>query len=256
MLGHLFLLIVMFLSSSGQAFEIPHTCTPSLDSERPLERDYEILKSKTDLEINGSEIYAAEVRLKGRAYWNPKIQHFVIPYGGSLAKLPQKFIEGLTAHFNQAFTNQYADALVYSDMGHAHLEMPTQQWQELKASIPDPVLRVEEVLSSPNLKALYHTVEMVQIKEGDFVKGPLPQDPWKLWRYFTRNLLGIFGDPHPVEVVWAGPNATYNTVRSIPEMTEVTTLYFSWNKSACFPFKIGSGKKYFDISFETIPYKK
>ncbi|KYG65738.1 hypothetical protein AZI86_01290 [Bdellovibrio bacteriovorus] len=249
-------LIISAFSFSARAFDAPVNCTPFGNSEQPFERDYKFLNSKEAIDQDALATYQGEHRLKGRAYWDQNQRAYVLPYSQSGVPLTQNFIKGLSAHFAKALENRYADAIIYPDMGHAHLVLPTQEWIDTKKSTEDMTARVNAALASPRIKALYHTAEMVHIKEGDFAKGRMPQDPWKLWRYFSRNLLGSFESLPSLEVLWAGPKAVYNTVREVPSMTEVTTVYFVAHKSGCFPFKAPEGEKFFDITFETIPYKK
>lgn len=248
-------MVFSLLPRAAQASDHRATCTPFTTSEQPFERDYQILNSKEDIDQDSISTYEGERRLKGRAYWDTQQSAFVLPYSKGLVKINDRVIKGLAAHFSKALQNRYADAIIYPDMGHAHLVLPDDEWTAIKTSTPETVLRINQTFLSPHLKALYHTAEMLQIKEGHFATGRLPQDPWKLWRYFSRNLLGGFENLPSLEVLWAGPTATYNTVRSIPQMTEVSTIYFVANKSGCFPFNSPEGEKYFDVTFETIPYK-
>lgn len=249
-------LVISAFSFAASAIEVSSRCTPFGNSEIPFERDYKFLNSKEAIDQEALAVYQGERRLKGRAYWDQSQGAYVLPYSRGEVKLTGNFINGLAAHFAKALENRYADAIIYPDMGHAHLVLSTKEWLEIKKSSEDMATRANKALASPFIKALYHTAEMVHIKEGDFAKGRMPQDPWKLWRYFSRNLLGGFESLPSVEVLWAGPKVIYNTVREVPGMTEFTTIYFVANKSGCFPFKSPEGEKFFDITFETIPYKQ
>jgi hypothetical protein len=250
-----FAITTLLAHSFAEAEVTPSACTPTSPSEIPLKRDYKILRTKAEIDQYAEKIYKSDARLMGRAYWDTTLNSIVIPYSEGSVKVAASFIDGIAGHLTMALKNQYADGIIYPDMGHVHLLLPTPEWEELKTSTADKNIRMEKVLASNTLKALYHTVEMVQLKDGDFAKGTFPQDPWKLWRYFTRNLLGTFNGLNSVEVIWASPSATYNTVRDVAGMTEVTTLYFSATHNACLPFATKDGEKYFDITFETIPYE-
>lgn len=230
-------------------------CTPFATGEKPFERNYEIYQNKQDLQNYVSQVYQGSRRLHDRAYWDTKEKSLVLPYAGTAIKVPAAFWEGLSKQFSQALKNDYATGVVYPDMGHIHILLPSSSWERIKKSAESKALRIEALLSSPEVQALYHTAEMVQLKVGDFATGTFPQDPWKLWRYFTRNLLGTFHPAAQLEVIWAGEKPKYNTVREIAGMTEVSVLYFIANREGCIPFAAEGTTKYFDMTFSTIPYE-
>lgn len=249
-----FALFPLFSFAVAAAAAPRPTCTPFAAGESPWQRDYRILTSKTELEQTDRAGYEGRERLKDRAFFDGTTKSFQIPYSDAAARVPDRFIDGLAAHLGKALTNQYADAVTYVDMGHAHLLAPAEEWTRLKAS-GSAIERMEKLLALPRLKALYHTAEMIQLKDGDFARGTFPQDPWKLWRYFSRNLLGTFEGERSLEVVWAGAGPTYNTVREIPGMTEIATLYFVSHHDGCFRFESKDGERFFDMTFEIIPYR-
>jgi hypothetical protein len=249
-----FLLSLILYSLAVQAAPKPE-CVTFAEGEKPLTRESKVLVSKSELEEGFRKKYDGVERLKARAFWSASRGVYLIPYSGSAAVVSDVFIQGVTKHVSTAIKNRYADAVYYSDFGHAHLLLPESEWQQIK-TIDDPANRMTAILKSSSLKALYHTVENVQLKEGDFTHGAFPQDPWKLWRYFSRNLLGSFGDSAGLEVIFAGPDALYNTVRDIPGMANVSTIYISANRGACFPYAGDKAEMYFDLTFETIPYEQ
>ncbi len=232
------------------------SCTPFNDKELPFERDYKLLNTKAEIQSYYDKVYNGDRRLMARAYWDASQKTIVLPYSSGNARVPAAFWEGVASHITQAFKNDYVNGLIYPDLGHIHVLVPTKTWDELKVSTPQSIERIEKVFALSETKALYHTAEMVQLKQGDFAKGTYPQDPWKLWRYFTRNLLGSFIGEKNVEVIWAGEKPTYNTVRSLPGYTDVVTLYISSNHNACLSFHENGTEKFFDITAETIPYEK
>lgn len=252
-----FSLIILLGSFSRAAanLETRGACSPFGDKELPLQRDYKFLNSKSDIESAFKKIYSSDRRLLDRAYWDASAKSIVIPYSSHTARIPSAFWEGVANHISKALKNEYANGVIYADLGHMHILVPEKIWADIKSTSTDAVMRMEKALAAPETKALYHTAEMVQIKEGDFAKGAFPQDPWKLWRYFSRNLFGSFTGEKNVEVLWAGEKAIYNTVRSLPNFTEVTTLYFSANHNGCFSYTENSEEKYFDMTFQTIPYE-
>lgn len=247
--------IITFTALWGHAGDIRKTCTPTSSTEPPLTRGYRLLQSYDDIAQEAQNTYSSDRRLKGRAYWDSNMNTLVLPYGRTTVKLPPKFTDGLGTHLTKSLQNRYVDGIIYSDMGHVHLLLPSDEWKKIKDENSLQAARLEKALTSPNLKALYHTAEMVQLKEGDFAKGSFPQDAWKLWRYFSRNLLASFDEESPLEVIWAGAKPIYNTVRTIPEMTEFSTLYFSANHNGCIPFSSAEGISFFDLTADSIPYE-
>lgn len=217
-------------------------CSPSNNDSAPLSRIIQIFQNQEELKDAYNQTYLSPSRFADRAFL--EADHILIPYGKSKTQVPRSFIQRTIEHIDRALKNHYVDYVFYPDLGHMHLYLPSQEWSEIKKN-ENASQRLIALLSSKNLKSLYHTFELFQVKEGDFANGKLPQDPWKLWRYFSRNLLGSYGDQDRLEVIFAGANAQYNTVRSLEGMTEVTTLYVSSNKNGCFPYSKG----YLDFSF-------
>lgn len=253
-----FILLMMLLIPVPQlSWGVPvrDTCIPFSESEKPFARDYTFYEDKKTLLAYAKEVYEASRRLQKRAYWNADAESLVVPYGTTDIKVSAKFWQGLSGHITQALKRDYANAVVYPDLGHAHLLLPTAAWEAIKNNNSSNETRMEKVLASDQIQFLYHTAEMIQVKDGDFTKGTFPQDPWKLWRYFSRNLLGTTQNQNSLEVVWAGEKAIYNTVRSMPGMTEVSTVYFISNHRGCLPYQLDTTTQFFDFTFATIPYE-
>lgn len=244
---------------SALATPVKNNCLPyDARTESPLTRKPLVIEQRQELDQEITENYAAENRLKGRAYRNPS-ETVTVSYGNRPIPVSENFISGMSGHIAKALREEWVDGITYSDMGHMHLMLPTPEYEDLKTSEEDRSARMIQILASPELQALYHTAEMVKLKDGDFARGTVSTEPWKAHRYATRNLLGSFvrgGDDYPLDVLMTAINDTYNTVRSIAGMTEVSTMYFSANKNGCFQAVAPDGRALgFDITFEEIPYE-
>lgn len=241
-------------AEDGFSATLSERCGPFQASETQVYRDARIFHSKQELEEQFHRLYESGHRLNARAYYDSSLNELRLPYRDHSVPLSKSFVNGLIRHIELAHKNSYVDYVYYPDMGHGHLYLPKQEWERLKQT-QDPVKRMERVLQSPHLKALYHTVELLQIKEGDFASGSLPQDPWKLWRYFSRNLLGDFQADPRLEVVFAGSDQFYNTVRNLEGYVEVTIFYISSSKDGCLSYGVKDETLHFDVTLEGPGYE-
>lgn len=241
-------------AEDGLSATLSERCTPYSPAETPVYRDARIFHSRQELEDQFNQLYDSGHRLKARAYYDSLTSSVQIPYRNGSIEAPDLFVQGLIRHIELAHKNSYVDYVYYPDMGHGHLYLPREEWTQLKR-IQDLAQRMEKVLQSENLKVLYHTVEALQVKEGDFVSGTFPNDPWKLWRYFSRNLLGNFRAEPGIEVLFAGSDQVYNTVRKMDGHTQITVLYMSSSKDGCLPYDAKGRTYHFDFTLEGPSYE-
>lgn len=229
-------------------------CHPDQPSDQLIYRDFQIFHSKDQLKQSFNELYQSERRLKNRVFLSSSTHDYQAPYDGTLINLPKSFLLGVSRHIEKALKNSYIDYLFYPDMGHGHLYLPKKKWEQIKTLTGNKSERLLKALHSPSLKILYHTAELLQIKEGDFATGKLPSDPWKLWRYFSRNLLGHFNEGYELEVLYAGDKQIYNTVREIKNHVNVSIFYMSSTKKGCLSYSHSKRQLHYDLSFSNIPW--
>ncbi len=229
-------ILFYFAALSSAAYAEEPRCLPPTEAESFLPAQT-VSPDLADLKAKYNEVYASGRRLEHRAYRSGET--FVLPEDKNLVKIPEKFIANLTRHIEIALARGYADFLFYSDMGHGHLLFPKEQKPENK----------EALLSSPDLKILYHTGELLTLRSGKWFDGPLPSEPTLAWRYFSRNFLADNIDGQNLAVlVHRGPG--YNTVREIEGYAEQDTFRVSASKDGCFPFRRNGKTYYFDLSIQ------
>lgn len=244
-----------WLSFSTTGYAASSHCLPESKEDQLIYRDHQIFHSKEELKQSFETLYRSGRRLHGRLFFDETKKIHLAPYGKSLLTIPNSFLEGVTRHIEKALKNSYVDHLFYPDMGHGHIYLPLKEWENIKASTSSTSQQLNMVLKSPSVKVLYHTAELLQIKEGDFATGDLPSDPWKLWRYFSRNLFGHFGKRPQLEVLYAGSKKIYNTVREISGHVDISIFYLSSTKNGCLSYLHSEKQHYYDLSFKNIPHK-
>lgn len=218
----------------------------------PLLRASKIIESIDDLKNEFHRLYYAPERLKGRIYWAPDEGRFRASNSTTEVHIPELFIESVQKHIRSALVNGYADFPIYSDMGHAHLLIPIKDRIRL-SQIQNRSRRLEEILKLKDLKLLYHTAELMRLRQGSTFKGPVTTDPWLAWRYHARNFLGENDPSKDLVVKFGGQDGGYNTVRSIPGYSEVEKIYFSAHKNGCFSVEAPGGEIFIDITFTHMP---
>ncbi len=216
-------------------------CRKSSDPKAPR---FSVVKTLAELASQFQQIYESDTRLASRIYWQPNQQNFLAPYGGGEAVIPKAVIDKIADHLQTALDRGYADFPFYSDLGHGHLLYP-KSWGNQEGT---SLAILEKILNSSETKVLYHTAELLQLREGKFFNGALNPDPYMQWRYYSRNILGDLENSKNLAVLFA-KNEKYNTVRSLEAYREWGTFYFSANKNGCFPFQFHGKTHYFDLSF-------
>lgn len=233
----LFLLLGALLVNAPAFAEAPRSECFSPSPTEPKVKQPSVSTNLQEIATKFIALYESGDRLHKRAYWSTETNRYMSSIQGKEIELPTSFIQVFTQEIELALQRGYAQFVAYSDFGHGHLFVP----EKSKISYSD-------ALSSPKTRILFHTIEFLQIR-GRNGKGPLPTEAWPAWRYFSRNFYGTLGSPENLEVIFAD-SETYNTVRDMPEYSQIGTFYFSASKNGCFPFKTKKGIYYFDISFE------
>lgn len=199
----------------------------------------------------------------GRMYISPqRLQHrihfkndtFFGKYaaaGDDLVNVPVRFLYSIKKHIESALALEYAQWVIFPDMGHNHFFVDLKEYNELgDASHKE---RMEKMISSPKTKVLYHTLE--QIKAMDENKKLL-DDAWTQWRYFTRNIVGDNQGKGTLEV-HKKLDGGYNTVGEAPEGYRYwgAGVNVSANEKGCFSYKHQGKMFYFDVSFYDLAYQ-
>jgi hypothetical protein len=217
-------------------------CRPFVAGDLAITKaDYQVLPSIKAAETKFNEIYQSGRRLKDRVYQGPD-GTYVLLLKNTEIQIPLAFIHALSRNIEIALERGYGEFLFYPDLGHAHLLTP--ETKNFKINSPSDY---EALLAEPELQFLYHTAELIQMREG--LLGPLKTDPWLQWRYFSRNCLSPMSASENLAVL-IEPHAAFNTVREIPNYSEKGRVYFSASKEGCFPITTKGKTLWFDISFE------
>jgi hypothetical protein len=231
--------------------EIAQRCAPPTKQEKPLySSDFHWGYDISEMVQKSDEMYNSDKRLPKRAYWDVKRRQLILPYtkerGGNVV-VTEDFVQTIAAHVERAFANSFIDAVFFPDMGHSHLLIPQQRFDEYYAKIPnEKVAKIyQEVFRDPELKILYHTAEQLKMLDDD--KNVLP-NPWLRWRHHSRNIVGVNSLTKALDIL-QNPESKANTVGEVPG-------YYWWgagfnlsaNKKGCFEFKRQGQSYYFDLS--------
>lgn len=207
-----------------------------------------------ELKLRARELYVSPKRLKNRAYVNDRGQA-VIPLNvfGTVKEVPltEKFIKSVRLHIEEALKLNYVDEIMFSDMGHSHVFIPQQYYQEILNPIPirEKHLLYEKMLAHEEVKFLYHTAE--QLKMFDENKELL-DDRHLQWRFFTRNLVGDNNAQGKLELLHAKDHS-YNSANSYEGYKYWGAGFdLSANIDGCFPFTHEGETYYFDLNFEGV----
>ncbi|MBK9294356.1 MAG: hypothetical protein IPM57_07910 [Oligoflexia bacterium] len=215
--------------------------------------------SLDELLSKASEIYNSGKRLKDRAYFDGAKKQFVMPinyFGKAVpAALHPRFLQSVKKHIEIAFKNNYADALIFPDMGHSHFFIPKDVYAELNKIdyVNNRHVFYEELFKSPEVKTLYHTAEQMVLREGERSKGKLVDNDYTRWRYYTRNVVGKNDGSDDVKPVFA-QNENYNTLHELPGYEYFGAGFnLSASKEGCFEVTIGENQTiFFDLSMEDL----
>ena len=206
--------------------------------------DLESMRLKFD------EIYSDKARLFGRAYFDESRSVFILPdvpiWGGEVI-LTKRLIESVKAHIETALKYGYADFIFFPDMGHSHLFIPQDRWDDVYAGFALENLSSmrSAVLDDPDVRILYHTAEQLELLDTDDV---VKKDPDLMWRYFTRNPVGDNQGLGRLDLI-RDLETAMNTARDLPGYHYYGAGFnLSANANGCFPFVHEGVVRYFDIS--------
>jgi hypothetical protein len=202
----------------------------------------------------GERLYQDGKRLTHRAHLNEKGE-LVLPYTQAFSSETQPiylrphFVKSIRRHIEEALRLGYVDIITFSDMGHNHLYIPWDFYNNEIAPIPasEGKLRYEKMFANPEIKFLYHTAEQFKFYGDD---GLLLPDRHIQWRFFTRNLVGDNKGEGRLEMIF-NHSSSYNTAHTYEQKTYRywgAGIYFTANKDGCFPFRVNDEIRYFDIN--------
>ncbi len=237
--------------------EIALRCTaPADDEEVVYNNDFEWGYSHEAMGIRYEEIYHSGKRLHARAYYDETLGSLVLPgtdsWGGDVM-LPERLVENVTLHIEHALERGYAEFVFFPDMGHSHLFIPEQHFEDVYAGTPVSEFsrRYERMFDDPQLMVLYTAEQLQMLDEDDQVIN----DRHIMWRYHTRNPVGDNNYERRLELL-TDYTQKANTARDMAEMKyQGAGFNISASEDGCFPFENQHGEiQWYDISLEDLPF--
>ena len=201
-------------------------------------------KTPEELGVLSQKVYNSSRRLGNRAWYDPTTHKFYAYFLKEKISIPIRLIKSVTTHIETVLGMGYAEEIILSDMGHAHMLIPLDVYHASDRSVG-----VGQFLSffygHPRTKFLYHTAERLKIWNED---GSLIPNRYLQKRFFTRNVVADNSGSSEIHFV-QNPSNAYNTVTSYPGHRYISGFDISANKGGCFPFYDKNNKlRYFDIS--------
>jgi len=194
--------------------------------------------------------YQSEKRLKNRAYWDPNSNQYFLPYSssnGGAVYLSPRLIESVTSHIEEAFKQNVIDAVFFSDMGHSHLQIPQNRYDQIYMhfEVKEFSRMYEALFQDPSIKILYHTAEQLKTRDGS---GAVLPDPRLQHRFKTRNLVGSNDNSKRLQFL-TNPNSPANTAHEIEGYKYWGAGFnLSAHKNGCFQYKAQDKTLRFDLS--------
>jgi hypothetical protein len=247
----LVIITLFFLTSFQLKANIIRTekCGKEISSDFVYSEDFSWGMSLDEIKKSEELIYLSGKRLKERAYTRDGKVYF--PLDAREVEISQMFIEALVKQVENAFKQNYVDALVFPDMGHSHFFIPMDIYKNELRPIKDKKELYEKMYSLPELKILYHTAE--QLKMLDENKN-LINDKKLIWRYQTRNIVGDMNGSD-MEVI-VNEKSAFNTAHDYGAEGEYrywgAGFNISGSKDGCFSYERNGQTYYFDISLKDL----
>lgn len=232
--------------------------SPKVGEKQVYNQDFSWGMSLDDMKAKFQEIYHSGKRLKARAYYNKATGKFVLPKdmsgGIKEVSLSPKFIKSVRRHIEEALKHDYADYVMFPDMGHSHFLLPRDYYDKELANIPVSEMNIlyEKMMASPQTKILYHTAEQLKVTDEN---DKLLPDRYLQWRFFTRNLVGDNrgeGNMKIYKALDSGAN-TIGEKEAHGDRWWGGGFNMSASVDGCFPYEQGGKTYYFDISLEDLP---
>lgn len=196
-----------------------------------------------------TKMYSSPKRLQHRFYFDQE-KGFLGKISGAdnSLSIPLRFVYSIKKHIESALSLEYAQWVIFPDMGHSHFFIHPQDLEKY-IDLPSNK-RMEGFINSPRTKMLYHTLEQIQVMDENKV---LDLDPWTQWRYYTRNILGGNEGKSDLEI-HKNLTESYNTVRDYKDYRYWSGVNISANQNGCFAYEHQGKTYYFDVSFYDLAY--
>lgn len=198
-----------------------------------------------------AKMYVSPKRLQHRFFYDQE-RGFVGKFNGLTEEpieVPVRFLYSLKKHIETALSLEYAQWVIFPDMGHTHFFIDEEEYESWRGR-PNAELMVK-FMNSPKTKTLYHTLEQIEVMDEDKV---LDTDSWAQWRYYTRNIVGDNQGLGQLEV-HKNLTGSYNTVREYKGYKYWGGgVNLSANRQGCFSYEHQGQIHYFDVSFYDLPY--
>lgn len=216
---------------------------------------YEWGMSLSQIKEKEKELYERGLRLKERAFTeNGQAYLPFTPYGGEeqKVKLSDRFIKSVIKHVEEGLKRGYIDSLIFPDMGHSHLFVDREFYENKVKSIPvkETHRKYELMLNHPETRFLYHTAEQLSMVNED---RSLKDDRKLQWRFFTRNLVGGNKALGKIELLH-NEEHQHNTARDYDEGYRYwgAGYYIHGTKKGCFSYQREGKTFYFDLSLKSL----
>ncbi|MCB0410335.1 MAG: hypothetical protein KDD29_08950 [Flavobacteriales bacterium] len=212
-----------------------------------------------DMDKKFADIYQSGKRLQGRVEWDPSTNQFFVPLSNSdkheKVYLKDEFILKVIGHIEEALKLNYAQYVFFPDMGHSHLLIPQELYNEKtkQYKTEDKVGYYTWMLNSSEVDFLYHTAEQLNFFDAD---KNLLLDRQVQWRFYTRNLVGNSSPKGSNLKIYKAIDTSANTAaESHAHGAKWWGGGFNISSSSqgCFPYKQGDKTLYFDLSLEDLP---
>lgn len=254
--------VLVFFCISVNAAPIPveeklaiakERCAPYKEGDAVLYRDkFKFGQTREAMAELYSEVYESEDRLKNRIGFYANEGFVSGTEEGRKTLFPEHYLQAVIKQVENALRLTYVEHVFYSDMGHSHLFIPQDYYQEHMAGGGRTFYESLSVaLESTELKTLYHTAEQLEMLDEN---KEILKDRYIQWRFHTRNPTG---DNQGNLEILTDFSEQVNTVRDYPSGNHrfYAGFYISANKNGCFPFEQKDGSvAYFDISVDSPEY--
>lgn len=228
-------------------------CAPPQKSDPILFNIFKFGMSQERIDELYPQVYGSSERLLNRVGYKSEVNSFVSKKNEIFwVAFPEYYIKSIILQVENALRLNYAKYIFFPDMGHSHILIPLDYYEE---NITGKEQNIYESLNvafqAPNLKTLYHTAEQLGVFDEN---KALLLDRYIQWRFYTRNPIGdAVGN---IEIHTNIKAVGQNTVRDLKGHRYFTGFNISANKNGCFPFEDAQGQiQYFDLSVWDLPYK-
>ena len=235
--------------------EPSHCSIPEEKREYLKNDDFNWSIGLEELTSHTNMIYELDKRLVRRARINQE-KNVVMPIkvpsrGYQDVQLTPRFVKSVKMHIEKALERNYVDAITFSDMGHAHILIPQKVYKEEISPIPirDKNLLYQKMLAHREVKFLYHTAELIDLKSS--YNDPLLQRHLR-WRFYTRNLLGGNQALGKLDILHNHEHPANSVNRLEGYKYWGAGFDISANKNGCFVYTYNGKKYFYDINFEGI----